>query len=79
VQPTEFGAGLDPQLIDQDAPRAGEGLQCLGLASGTVQGEHQLTPSPLPKRFVTDHRFQLSDQRSGVPAGKPRVDPVLHG
>ena len=73
------GPGLAPQLVHQDRPRAGEGMQGPRLASGSVEGEHQLAPSPLQKRFVTNHRLQFGDQTTCIACGQPRVDPVLLG
>ncbi len=79
LQPLQFGAGFDPELIHQHGPSASEGLQRLRLTSGPVQGEHQLSPSPLAERLLPDHRFQVRRSRCRLAGGEPRVDPILEG
>ena len=68
MQLAELAAGLDPELIDERAPRALIGVERLGLAAAPVEGEHQLAAQPLAQRVLGDERLELAGQL-GVPAG----------
>jgi len=48
VQGTQFGSGLDPELVDQYPAGALIGLQCLRLTAAAGQGQHQLGVEALP-------------------------------
>ena len=50
VQADELLAGLQAELGGEATARAGKGVQRVGLAPGSVQSQHQLTPQPLLER-----------------------------
>src|SRR5512132_3903452 len=49
MQSLQVGTRLDRQVIHENGSGAGESLERLGLTAGPIQGQHQLTPPPLPK------------------------------
>jgi hypothetical protein len=55
LKPLQLGARLDPELSHQYPAGTREDLQRLGLAAGSVQGDHQLAPPPLAQRLLPDH------------------------
>ena len=59
LQPAQVRARLEPELVDQRAPRVGVGLERLRLATAAVQREHQLRAQPLAQRVARDERAQL--------------------
>ena len=61
-------ARLDPELVDECAPSLLVGVQRLGLASATVEGEDQLRAQPLAQRILLDEPLQLAGQLV-VPTG----------
>ena len=60
-------AGLDAQLLDEDATGLGERGQRLRLPPAPVQRQHQLPAEPLPERVRPDQLRQLAG-RLGRPA-----------
>ena len=55
LEPLQSEARLDPELTDQHLAGAREALERLGLAPGSVQGKHQLTPAPFAQRLLSNH------------------------
>ena len=68
MQLAELAAGLDPELVDERAPRALIGVERLGLTAGAVEREHQLAAQPLAQRVLGHERLELAGHL-GVPAG----------
>ncbi len=77
LESLQLEARLDPQLADQHLSDAREGLECLGLTPGSVQGHHQLAPTPLPERFFSNHGLELGDEPAWILACEPRADEVF--
>jgi hypothetical protein len=77
LEPLQFGAWLDPELTDQHLASARDGLQRLGLAPGSVQGDHKLAPPPLAERLLPDHGLELGDQLTCISGSEPRIDQIL--
>jgi len=75
----EAGAGLDPELRDEQGAGRGVRLQGLGLSIGAVERQHQQRPQPLAQRELLDQAAELGD-RLGVPAGlHVQAHPPLEG
>ncbi len=55
---------LDPELLAEDAARLLVGPQRLGLAPGSVQGEHELAPEPLAEWMFCNEALEFD--RGGV-------------
>ena len=56
------------------------GVECVALASGAVQGQHELTDRALAQRVRSYERFELGDQVSVPACSEVRVDAILdHG
>ena len=77
LEPLQFEAWLDPELTDQHLAGAREALERLGLAPGSVQGNHELTPPPFAQRLFPDHGLELGDQLIRIPGGEPGVHAIL--
>ena len=67
LESLQLGARLDPELTDQHLPGAREGLECLRLTPGSVQGDHQLAPAPLAERLLSNHGLELGDELARIP------------
>ena len=74
VQTHELLAGLQSELGREAAPRAGKRVERIGLASGSVQRQHQLTPQPLLERVRRHQRLELGHELAGRTRGKVGVD-----
>ena len=44
---------LDPEVVDQRAPRFGVRIERVGLSVSTVEGEHLLRAESFPQRMLT--------------------------
>jgi hypothetical protein len=53
------------------------GLERLGLASGAVEGEHQLPEQSLSQRVFPHERFELAHEVGVAPPGEVALDPLL--
>ena len=73
------GAGLDPELVDEDAPRLPACLERLVLTSRAVEGEDLLLAEPLPVWVLGDERFQRRRQGVVPAAGELGIVPELDG
>jgi hypothetical protein len=62
VQLLERRARLDPEPLDERAPRRPEHLERLGLALTAIQREHQLAVQALAQRVLRDEPLELGDQ-----------------
>ena len=75
----QLGARLDAELVDEMGAGALEGSQRLGLPPGSVEGEHELAPEPLPQRMVPDQGFELCHQLPGSAQGEVGFDSGFDG
>jgi hypothetical protein len=46
----QWWSGLEPELLREPASGSLIGLECVALASGAVQGQHELTDRALTQR-----------------------------
>jgi hypothetical protein len=69
---------LDPQLVERFAVPT-EGLERLGVAVGSVEGEHQLRVQSRPEWLASDERLELPDQLVVTAAGEVCIDAFLNG
>ena len=79
MQAPQCRAGLDPELIDEHATPCGEHLERLGLASGAVQGEHQLAAQALAQGMRRNELLELRDDLAVPAEREPRVHVILGG
>src|SRR6185369_10711069 len=77
VEVAELPAGLDTELLHQRRPSRLVDLECLGLAPGAVQGEHQLSPQALAERMLLDHPLDLADQLGVAAEGEIGGEAIL--
>ena len=66
----QLGAGLEAELLTESAAGALVGVEGVTLASGAVEGAHELGVQAFAQGIGGDERFQLGDQ--------PRVPARLH-
>jgi hypothetical protein len=71
---TQPRGGLDAELVDERSPSLVVDVKGLGLASGPVQGEHQLAAWPLAQRLALDEGLELRHERSVLAERKVGVD-----
>ena len=77
MQLLQIAARLDSELVDERAPRVLVDAEGLRLASGAIQGEHEMGAQTLPGRMAIDKSLNLADDL-GVAAGlEVRVDSFL--
>ncbi len=55
-------ARLDPELADEQLSRRRVHGQCVGLATRTVEREHELGTKALAERMFPDERVDLGDE-----------------
>ena len=79
LQALKLGAGDDAELPCEGAPGILVGLKCLGLASGTVEREHELGTQPLPERMVGHQHLQLPHNLCVVAQREVRIEALLEG
>ena len=77
MEVAELLAGLDTELLHQRRPSRLVGLECLGLAPGAVQGEHQLSAQALAERMLLDHPLDLADQLGVAAEGEIGGEAIL--
>ena len=69
-------ARLDPELVDECAPRRLIDLERLGLTPGSVEREHELAAQPLLKRMLRDKGSELGGQGAVTAELEVRLDPL---
>ena len=79
MEVVELGAGLDPELVDEDVAGVAVGLERVGLAAAAIQGEHQVRVQPLAPRVLGRELLKLTDQFGVAPGGQVGVDAHLDG
>ena len=77
LQILQLAPGFDPELVDQPAARLLIARQRLGLATRSVQREHQLRLQALSQRMLAREHLKLADQRCVAAEREVRVDPIL--
>ena len=70
LEVVELGAGLDPELVDEDVAGVAVGLERVGLAAAAIQGEHQVRVQPLAPRVLGRELLKLTDQFGVAPAAR---------
>ena len=76
----QLRSGLEPELLREPASGTLIGLECVALASGAVQGQHELTDRALAQRVRSDERFELGDEVCVPACSEVRVDAIFdHG
>jgi len=66
---------LQAELARELAARPLVGLQRVGLATGPVERQHQLSPYPLLERVLTNQPGQVPDQLPSLPGLQIRINP----
>ena len=77
LEAAQLLAGLDPELLDQNATRLAIGSECIRLAPGAVEGQDLLPAQPLTQRMLRHERLQLARERGVAPGGEVGLDPLL--
>jgi hypothetical protein len=77
VEIAELLARLDAELLHQRAPGRRVGVESLGLAARSVEGQHQLAAKPLTHRVPLDQLLKLADHREVLTPCKRVVDGEL--
>ena len=73
-------AGLDPELLDEQASGLLVGLQRLSLAPRPVEGAHQLASQLLAERILGDEGLELPDEIRVAAEPELELDPLAdHG
>jgi hypothetical protein len=70
-------AGLDAQLVHEDAVCAAVGCERVGLPSCSIEGQHEFSPDPFPKWMAFDERLELGNELSVPSELEIDVDPIL--
>ena len=70
-------AGLQAQLVREQAPRRVVDAERVRLPAGPVQREHEVFAQPLPKWVPRDQLIQLRHERGVSPQGEIRANSVL--
>jgi hypothetical protein len=74
----KLAARLEPKLVDQPTPSEPIALERVGLATRSVEREHQLTDQRLARGMLVDERLELADQLSVLAERELGVDPGLN-
>jgi hypothetical protein len=77
VQLLQRRAGLDPEFVDEHAPRVVVDLERFRLPARSVEREHQLAAEPLTKRVLVGERLELADQVLVTACLELGVDTIL--
>jgi hypothetical protein len=75
----ELAARVQPELVAQASARTARGLKRVGLATRSIQREHQLTGEPLPRRTLADECLELGHQLFVSTEGELGVDSIPEG
>ena len=74
MQPSQLGAGLDADVLDQRRARPAIRVQRLGLPARAIQREHALRVQALAQRLARQQRLQLRQHLTVAPAVEVLVD-----
>ena len=73
------GAGLDPELVDEQASRVSVDVERLCLASRPVERQHELCAKRLAIRMLPGERLELADELCPAAEGEVGVDATFEG
>jgi hypothetical protein len=79
VQLGDGGSRVDAEVLGQALGEAEVCVECLGLAAGPVQREHQLAGKGLTQRVLPGYGQQLAGDLPVTPESKLKVDAVFQG
>ena len=79
LQAAELGAGLDADLLAQDATRPLIGAEGVGLPSTPIQGQHEQAPPVLAQRLLLDQPLDERDHGLGAGGGQPGCGQIVLG
>ena len=79
LEPLQGLAGLDPELVDENMPRALIGSECVGLSIGAVEREQLLRARPLVQRMLADDQLQLAEHVLVAAEREIAIDPIHQG
>ena len=77
LQPLQRRARIEAEILDERVARAPVRVERVRLASGAVQGQHQLRVQALAIRVLGRQRLQLRDERPGPPELQIELNPSL--
>ena len=69
--------GLEPELVHEKATAAPVHLERVGLSSGAIQGEHELSAQALAQRVLLDEDLELGDDALVAAERELRLDAFL--
>jgi hypothetical protein len=70
--------GIDSQLVGQQRPCPLVSAKGFTLPAGPIEGEHQLSPTPLAQRRIGHRGLELADDLRSPARHEQRVGPILH-
>ena len=71
------GAGLDPQLGEERAPRRAVGLERFGLPARAIESQHELPAQALTQRISRHERLELRHELVVVAERELRLEQIL--
>ena len=77
LQTLKRRARLDAELVHEHAPRPPIRVECLRLATGPVEREHQLSAQAFSKRVLGEKCLQFGDQLAMAAEREVGFDPLL--
>ena len=77
LQLLELGPRVEAQLVEQRLAGGAIRGERVGLAAGSVEGEHQLSARPLAERVRLDDRLELGDELRVAAEREVGLDPLL--
>jgi hypothetical protein len=78
LQPLELEAGAQAELGVERPDGLTVGVQRLALASGAIEGEHELAAQALAQPVRRHELLQLADELGAAAHGQLRLDAILH-
>ncbi len=60
LEPAQLGVWLEAELVVEELPERSVRLECVGMATRAVEGDHELRAKPLVERVERDERLQLA-------------------
>ena len=79
LQGAQLRRRLQPEPVQQRRAGSAERVERVGLATGAVEGEHQLAAQRLVEGMRVDERLQLVEHLRVEPAGEVGLDALPHG
>ena len=79
LQLDECGRRLEAELLDEHVAVLAVDGECVGMATGAVEGDHQLRPEPLAQLVRADQRLDLRDRLDRPTTRQLRLDEALRG